>query len=53
MKEKQILLSRDLGYINKEDLSELQRDNKRLNLGTLDPFIPKIGKKPYALMTCY
>jgi len=45
MKEKQILLSMDLGCINNESLSEPQRDNKRLNPGILDPFIPKIGKK--------
>jgi len=45
MKEKEILLSGDLGYINNESLSELQRDNKRLNPGILAPFIPKIEKK--------
>jgi len=39
MKEKQILLSMDHGYLNKEGLSELQIENKHWNPGFLDPFI--------------
>jgi hypothetical protein len=50
MKEKQILLSGDLGYINNESLSALQRDNKRLNHGTLESLTPLFQKLEKNLM---